>query len=341
MPKGMPISASVEDNSDLVFANRVSTLKLRIRNVSKEVIPRVYLTPPSEYWEENEVKGKYEDVQLIWGGGVSKGCLVMLPGDRTELEPGNEGVAYFLVYPQCRRSKEVSVPLNVLVDDEQTGRVNLKLKVVWGDPRAYVYRPRYTPLLNESMLPLVRRVVEEYGVPDVETRVWPLDISSTGVRPKVEILFEGMRVAVITGDVGSGFMHVSKIRVHRDVFVAEGPSPEGLRRWYWVARVWFFWLDRSVFDEVPDAERVELWINPDTEKVDWLVTDAHWKEVAYRGPVECAEVKITSGVRGIFSAKIARLVRSYHPPQPVNMRIYRASDDSRDPRLKVFTLQYF
>ena len=85
MAQKLPITAVVVDGSDLAFANRVSTLKLKVRNVSGRTIRRVYLSPPADFWEKGEVKGRYGDVQLMWGGGVTKGCLVMLPGDRTEL----------------------------------------------------------------------------------------------------------------------------------------------------------------------------------------------------------------------------------------------------------------
>lgn len=74
-----------------------------------------------------------------------------------------------------------------------------------GDLRAYVYRPRYVPRLDESILPLVKKVIENYGVPDVETRVWPMGVSPGVPAPRVEVFFEDKRVAEITGDIGSGF----------------------------------------------------------------------------------------------------------------------------------------
>ena len=339
MPASQPVSVSVEDQSDIAFAKRVSTLKIRVRNDSKRILSRVYLSPPLLYREKREVKGRYGGLQLMWGGGVARGCLVMLPGDRTELRPGEEGVAYFLMYPERRGLGEVRIPLEVYVGNRNVGRVNIRVNVLRGGLRARVYRPRYAPLIQDSMLPLVRKVIEEYGVPEVESRVWPLDVSTGALHPRVEVFFEGKRIAVITGDVGSGFMHVSRIKVITNVYVAEAPSPGDGRRWYWVVRTWFFWLDKSIFDEVPDAERVELWVNPDTERVDWLVTDAHWREVAYRGPVDYARVIIVGGVHKTLRSRLVGLIRSYHPPKARNMKLFMVSPDSRDPRQKALTLQ--
>lgn len=337
--RGKPLAIKVEDNSDLIFANRVSTLKLRVKNLSGRVLRNIYLAPPPDYREEREVKGKYGDLQLMWGGGIVKGCLIMLPKDRTELKPGEEGIAYFFAYPEGRKSEEIQTPLNIYIEDEIMDCEIINVKIIKGDIRAYVYRPRYVPRINESILPLVKKVIEDYGVPDVETRVWPVGMTTGVPGPKVEIFFEDKKVAEITGDIGSGFMHIAKIKVHRNVFIAEALSPKGGRRWYWVARIWFFWLDKNVFDEVPDGERVELWINPETEEVDWLITDAHWKEVAYRGPVECAEVKITGGLHKTLKSKLTGLVKSYHAPRVENMERYMISSDSRDPRKIPLTVQ--
>ncbi len=340
MPGPKLISAKIEDGSDLAFANKVSTLKIRVRNESDHAVDRVYLSPPPGFWEKGEVKGRYGEVQLMWGGGVLNGCLVALPGDKTVLASKGEGLAYFLVFPSSRCPEEVDIPLDVYVGEEGVERLEFKLRVEHGGLKAHIYRPRFVPRIDESILPLVKKVIERYGMPDVETRTWPIDMSAGTIKPKVEIYFEGVKIAVITGDIGSGFMHISKIKVLRDVYVGEAPTPKGGRKWYWVARVWFFWLDKSVFDEVPDAERVELWINPDTEEVDWLVTDAHWREVAYRGPVECAEVRIIGGVHRTLRSKLVGLVKSYHPPKVENMELYMTSADSRDPNSEALTFQY-
>ncbi len=340
MSEDSPLAVSVEDKSDVAFVNRVSTLKLRVKNRSHRILRNIFLCPPPGHWEHGEVKGRYGDVQLMWGGGIRKGCLVMLPNDRTELHPGEEGIAYFLLYPGGRTCGEVDMPLDIYVGDDRVGSKTLKIKVLKGDIRAYVYRPRYVPIIDERVLPLVRRVIEEYGVPDVKTEIWPFDISVRAPGPRVEVYFEDRKIGMITGDVGSGFMHIAKIKVLRNVFVGEAPSPEGGRRWYWIVRVWLFWLDKSVFDEVPDEERVEFWVNPDTERVDWVLTDDHWKEVVYKGPVECVDVKITGGVHRTLRAKLIGLVRSYHPPSIRNMKKYLVSDDSRDPRRRALTLEH-
>ncbi|RLF08913.1 MAG: hypothetical protein DRJ69_05580, partial [Thermoprotei archaeon] len=234
MPRGKPLDIKIEDDSNLTFANRISTLKIKIKNESGRTLRNIYLTPPPDFWEEREVKGKYGDVQLMWGGGIVKGCLVTLPHDRTELKPGEEGIAYFLVYPGGGSLGEIQAPLNVYIGEEFIECKTINIKIIKGDLRAYVYRPRYVPRLDESILPLVKKVIENYGVPDVETRVWPMGVSPGVPTPKVEIFFEDKKVAEITGDIGSGFMHISRIKVHRNVFVAEAPSPEGKRRWYWV-----------------------------------------------------------------------------------------------------------
>ena len=109
------------------------------------------------------------------------------------------------------------------------------------------------------MQPLVEEVLRTEGIPEVDTLIWPLNISGEIIRPRLQVYFNNNLVAKITGDIGTGIVHISDITVHRDIYIALAPHPvTGERKWYWVLRLWFFWLDPSIFDEVPDAERVEL-----------------------------------------------------------------------------------
>ena len=67
--------------------------------------------------------------------------------------------------------------------------------------------------------------------------------------------------------------------------------------------------------------------------MDWVITDRHWREVAYKGPVDYAKIRITAG-RSILRGRIS----SYHPPVVQNMEKYKTSEDSRDPHVKPITL---
>lgn len=328
------LSLRVEDGSEVVFPRKVSTLKLTVKNESRRVLRRVCIAPPSLYREREEVKGRYDGLQLLWGGGYDRGALVTLPGDRIEIRPGEEGVAYFLLHPEPPSYRVINVPLDVYVEGRLARRFSVRIKVLGRGLLSYVYRPRYVPRIRTTFLDVVRRVVEEYGVPEVESKVWAIGAPS----PRVEVLVDGKRASVITGDVGSGFMHLSKIRVLTDLYIAEAVDPREHERHYWVVRTWFFWLNKTAFDEAPDAERVEVWVNPDTEMVDWLVTDAHWREVVYRGPVECAWVRIEGGEHRSLVSKLIGLLKSYHPPKVRNMELHAISPDSRDPRSVAVTI---
>ena len=322
-----PLEMKVEDESNLTFPKRVSTLKISLLNHSSELLKSIYLTPPSYLRDEKQVLGLVKGLQVIWGGGNPKGCYIMLPGDRDVLKPKERGVAYFLLYYPYRASGSIKLPLEIYVNNVYVGTFNVDI-TLHADVRGFIYRPRYCPRLNNGMLEFVKKILRDQGIPDVEIYVW-----KTLFMPKVQIILDGVEIATIVGDVGSGFRHFSKIRLHRDIFIGYAPDPITKdKRWYWVVRVWFFWLDKSIFDEVPDAERVELWINPDTNKVDWLVTDKHWREVAYRGPVDNAKVKIEGGSRTYMP------LRSYHPPVVTNMPRVCVSEDSRDPRVSARTI---
>ncbi len=332
------LSVSAEDGSSLVFSNRLSTLKLVLTNVSDEPLRDVYLVPPMN---PKCVLGEVGDLELMWGGGHVRGYLITLPGDRTVVRPGEGAVAYFLLHTGVRRNEKVEVPLRVYMGEEEVGVLRIPIEVRYGDPRKYIYRPRYHPYVNEAMLSLVKDILLS-GLPDVEVRAWPMDPASGLLVPRVEVYFEGEMVARIKGDIGSGFRHIHGIRMVKDLFLGRAFDPiEWRPRWYWVLRLWFLWLDRSLFDEVPDQERVELWINPVTAKVDWLITDEHWREVAYRGPVDYADVRITTTSRRVLKVLGAiGLARSYHPPKVLNMVKERVSPDSRDPKARVVTVWF-
>ena len=316
------------DESDIIFPNRVSSLKVEVKNVSERPLSSIVLVPAKEVIAKGTVEGHVEDLRVMWGGGFREGAHVLLPGDKETLKPGESGVVYFLLYYPSRKRVRLTLPLDAYVSGHYLGRFNVDLRIYTRDVRGYIYRPRYCPKICEDLLTLVRDVLSEYGVPSIEIQAWHGLLG-----PRVQVFFEGREVANITGHVGTGIRHLSKIDVHHDIFVGRAREPKSsIRRWYWVVRVWFFWVIRSYFDEVPDAERVELWINPDTSMVDWVVTDEHWKEVAYKGPTRCAEVKLVSTTdTGISFKRLVRFVRSYHPPVVTNMDVGKVSDDSRSP----------
>jgi len=321
------IEVKVEHKSNLAFFNKVSTLKISLLNRSNKPLKSIYLTPPIHLRDRRQVMGLVKGLQVIWGGGNPKGCQIMLPGDRNFLKPNERGVAYFLLYYPRRALEKLTLPLEIYANNTHLKTVNVDISL-YTDLRGLIYRPRYHPHLNDNMVDLVKKIVGENSIPDAEIYIW-----RSLLTPKVQVFLDGSEVATIIGDVGSGFRHLSKIRLHRDIFIGYAPDPltENVR-WYWVIRVWFFWLDKSIFDEVPDAERVELWINPDTNKVDWLITDRHWREVAYKGPVNNAKIKIIGG------SNIYKPLRSYHPPVVMNMPKVYVSEDSRDPKAFIKTI---
>jgi len=322
------VDIKVTHQSNVVFTDRISTLKIIVENKTGYNLESLYLTPPDRLKDKRRVRGVIDGVEVMWGGGVLRGAAVVLPEEREVLEPGEKGVAYFLVYSSSREKKTVTLPLEIHSVYGYLREVKIPLHVYPRDLRAYVYRPRYKPVINNLLLNIVKEKIEEYGIPNVDVHIWRVFPT-----PKVQILFEGNEVAVISGDIGSGFRHLFKINMHRDMFigVARDPKEEDKKeRWYWVIRVWFLWLDKSLLDEVPDAERIELWINPDTYMVDWVITDEHWKEVTYKGPIERVEANIRGGSRFW-----RRIIRSYHPPYILNMKRCNVSADCRNPNTKI------
>ncbi|RLE83864.1 MAG: hypothetical protein DRJ41_04170 [Thermoprotei archaeon] len=322
------VDLRVEDDSNIIFPGRISTLKLVIKNKSRYVLKSVYVTPPEDLRDRKKVRGIINGVQITWGGGIIEGAAVILPNERRFLLPEEKGIAYFLVHSSSHKRRTLELPLEVYGEYRHLGKFSINLQICPRDLRAYVYRPRYKPIISNGLLDLVReKILEEYGVPSIDVHIW-----NTFPSPRVQILFEGNELGEITGDVGSGFRHLFKINVHKDLFIGLAKEPKSNeKRWYWVLRVWFLWLDKSLLDEVPDAERIELWVNPDTYEVDWVVTDLHWKEVVYRGPVSKVKVKIKGGT-GLLKRF---LVRSYHPPYITNMEKYLTTEDSRDPNARL------
>ena len=319
----------VEDASNRVIPNRISTLKLKVTNRSKIVFRNVYLCPLKRYFDVKSVCCTIDGLKVIWGGGKSEGYKLMTPSDLSELKPGDSVNAYFLLHYPFRKEAKVKLRLSLRNARGELSEVEVPITVESNGMKEFLYRPRYKPVLNESLLNRVEGILKDYGVPEVQTFIWQLF-------PKVHVLLDGREIALITGDVGSGLGHASKVNIKEDLFVGFLRDPKGAGNWYWVVRVWFFWLSKSLFDEVPDAERVELWVNPDTFKVDWLITDRHWREVVFKGPVERAKVKI---VGGSFT-HLDRIFRSYHPPIPIGMKQVYVSPDSRDPRSDIKSIYF-
>ncbi len=318
---------NIEDNSNVILPNRVSTLKLRITNKSGKSFKKIYVSPPRVFYDRDLVRGLINKLEVMWGGGHIDGYLLMLPGDRDVIEPGESVVAYFFLCYPLRQKLRLILPLYIHNKREIFGTVKVPVNISSFNFRGYIYRPRYKPVLREELVDEIKEIVENYGVPEIKTYVWQ-------VLPRVHIYFDEREVATISGDIGSGIRHIFAIKIKNDLFVGKALDLEGRKRWYWVIRVWLFWLNKNIFDEVPDAERIELWINPDTQVVDWLITDKHWREVVFKGPVKMARVKITGGT---FS-HLDRIIRSYHPPTPVNMVEVNVSPDSRDPNADIQTI---
>ena len=332
---GRSLAIKLTDESHVVFGGRVSTLKILVENRSEKIFREIYLSPPPEYRDERKVMGVYRDFEVTWGGGVRKGALLMLKNDETTLRPGEKGVIYMLAIARAKENVGLKLPLEVYCDSSKVEDAELRVEVKCHNILAFIYRPRYVPRINKSLQPLVEKVLKTEGLPEVDTMIWPVNISEEIIRPRLQVYFNDNLVAKITGDIGTGIVHISDITVHRDIYIGLAPHPvTGEKRWYWVLRLWFFWLDPSIFDEVPDAERVELWINPATERVDWVITDRHWREVAYKGPVDYAKVRITAG-SSIFRGRIS----SYHPPVVQNMEKHLTSQDSRDPNVRPLTIE--
>ena len=338
----LPLEIEVRDDSNIVFSNRVSTLKLLVKNVSSQTLKSIYLTIPKDYREKMQVLGRIGDIQVMWGGGCLKGCKILLPEDIDVLKPGQSAVAYFLLYAPLLTSKNVDLPLEVYSENKLVQKFNVNIKICYPDIRSHIYRARYRPKINLTLMNQVKEILEKYGIPSIEVYVW-----KSPPTPNVQIMFEGKEVAFIKGDIGSGFRHIFKIRMHRDVFIGEAKDPiSGSSKWYWVVRLWFFWLDKSIFDEVPDAERIELWIDPEKRRVDWAITDSHWKEVVYKGPVEGVRARIIGTSQKFyeilkprnFQKHLGKIIRSYHPPVIDNMETAQISPDSRDPEKKITTI---
>ncbi|MCD6368307.1 MAG: hypothetical protein J7L38_00750 [Thermoproteales archaeon] len=310
----------VEDGSNNILSNRVSTLKLKIINKSDRSFEGIYISPPRTLLDQRLVRGLVDRLEVMWGGGRREGYLLMLPGDRDEIRPSESVIAYFFLYYPYRQGMEVTLPLHIHDRREVFGSVRIPISVHPFNLEGYIYRPRYKPMLHGGMRSEVKKIIEHYGVPEIKTFIWQLI-------PRVHVFFDEREIAVVSGDLGSGLRHVSGINIKNDLFIGKASDLEGRKRWYWVVRVWFFWLNKNIFDEVPDVERIELWVNPDNLTIDWLITDRHWREVVFRGPVKKAKIKI---VGGAFT-HLDRIVRSYHPPIPVNMREAAVTPDPRNP----------
>ncbi|OYT61128.1 MAG: hypothetical protein B6U69_04240 [Thermofilum sp. ex4484_15] len=206
------LEVGVEDSSNTVISNRISTLKLKVTNRSRITFDNVYLCPPREYFEPRSVCCRVNGLRIMWGGGKAEGYKLLTPGDSSKLVPGSSVAAYFLLYYPFRRSTNLKLKLSLRDSEGEIGEVEIPIKVESHGVKEYIYRPRYKPVLNESLLMKVEDVLKSYGVPEVQTFVWQ-------IFPKVHVLLDGKEVALITGDVGSGIGHASKVNMKEDLFV--------------------------------------------------------------------------------------------------------------------------
>ena len=69
-------------------------------------------------------------------------------------------------------------------------------------------------------------------------------------------------------------------------------------------RYLYFWRYEITTRPHEDWERVELWIDAETGKVKWVVSDYHWRELWYR---------VEDGVDDIF----VNIIMNFHTPIPI------------------------
>jgi hypothetical protein len=85
---------------------------------------------------------------------------------------------------------------------------------------------------------------------------------------------------------------------------------------YWVFRHMYFWP----FEATPslkgfiheDFERVEIWVNADTGKPEWSVSDYHWRELWYRIPELDEDIAIQANFSKDFHTPSVSVIRRSH-----------------------------
>jgi hypothetical protein len=112
--------------------------------------------------------------------------------------------------------------------------------------------------------------------------------------------------------LGSENMNLYWYDKREDVFplAAKEDAPVWLKGdQYWVFRNLFWWpFELTVGSkglEHEDWERVELWVNANTGKPEWIISDYHWRELWYRVPELDEEIYIK-----------VTFATNFHTPQP-------------------------
>jgi hypothetical protein len=85
---------------------------------------------------------------------------------------------------------------------------------------------------------------------------------------------------------------------------------------YWVFRHMYFWP----FEATPslkgfmheDFERVEVWVNADTGKPEWSISDYHWRELWYKIPELDEDIAIEASFNKNFHTPSVSVIRRSH-----------------------------
>jgi hypothetical protein len=85
---------------------------------------------------------------------------------------------------------------------------------------------------------------------------------------------------------------------------------------YWVFRHMYFWP----FEATPslkgfmheDFERVEVWVNADTGKPEWSISDYHWRELWYKIPELDEDIAIQASFNKNFHTPSVSVIRRSH-----------------------------
>jgi hypothetical protein len=85
---------------------------------------------------------------------------------------------------------------------------------------------------------------------------------------------------------------------------------------YWVFRHMYFWP----FEATPslkgfsheDFERVEVWVNADTGKPEWSISDYHWRELWYKIPELDEDIAVQASFNKNFHTPTVSVIRRSH-----------------------------